>query len=198
MLSKSCFRERAREKRDSFVTFAFRRLDCSLVCPSVVNFSLPSQPHSTGDHYLSVTVTIISSITVSVQLLSIYLYRVRAVYLRSWLISITTGRSSCPRQADRLSFTLCVLQVTAPAQSRPTCLSLSLTHTMCAPVHTLCAPGHSSCAEQADLSVSLSLSHTLCVHRVTAPAQSRPTCLSHARQLLRPISLICQPENNVF
>ena len=63
-------------------------------------------------------------------------------------------------------------------------------------VHTLCAPGHSSCAEQADLSVSLS--HTLCVHRVTAPAQSRPTCLSHARQLLRPISLICQPENNVF
>ena len=65
-------------------------------------------------------------------------------------------------------------------------------------VHTLCAPGHSSCAEQADLSVSLSLTHTLCVHRVTAPAQSRPTCLSHARQLLRPISLICQPENNVF
>ena len=74
-------------------------------------------------------------------------YWERAVYLRSWLISITTGRSSCPRQADRLSFTLCVLQVTAPAQSRPTCLSLSLTHTMC-------APGHSSCAEQADLSFS--------------------------------------------
>ena len=173
MLSKSCFRERAREKRDSFVTFAFRRLDCSLVCPSVVNFPLPSQPHSTGDHYLSATVTIISSITVSVQLLSIYLYRVRAVYLRSWLISITTGRSSCPRQADRLSFTLCVLQVTAPAQSRPTCLSLSLTH-------TLCAPGHSSCAEQADLSVSLSHTHYVCTGSQLLRRAGRPVFLMHA------------------
>ena len=148
MHSKSCFREREKEKRetplslllsdDLTVHWFVRQLSISPSLPTPFDWGSLSLRHC-HHNFLnnSVSTTLVNILISGEGSLSPQLAHFN--HYRSQLLP-TAGRPS-------LVHTLCAPGHSSRAEQADLSVSLSLTHTMC-------APGHSSCAEQADLSFS--------------------------------------------